>query len=108
MDLSGQDHFVVGGASDRRAAPERLSSDELAYLAGERLLLSASRLLQRVDVAWVDIELRGGGHVSGVRHILIEGPIALTAARRGCPDQSIALDRVIGIRTIMAGAQPLG
>lgn len=108
MDLSGQEHFVVGGSSDRRNAPERLSADELAYLAGERLLLSASRLLQRADVACVDIELRGGGHVSGVRHIAIEGPIALTAARRGAPGQSIALDRVIGIRTIMGDAHPIG
>jgi len=108
MDLSGQEHFVVGGAQDRRAAPERLSSDELAYLAGERLLLSASRLLQRADVACVDIELRGGGHVGGVRHIAIDGPIALTATRRGGHDQSIALDRVVGIRTIMADAHGLG
>ncbi|HPU15626.1 MAG TPA: hypothetical protein PK808_06050 [Polymorphobacter sp.] len=108
MDLSGQEHFVVGGASDRRATPERLTSDELAYLAGERLLLSASRLLQRADVACVDIELRDGGHVAGVRSIRIDGPIALTASRRGGHDHSIALDRVIGIRTIMASAQGLG
>ncbi|TFU00299.1 hypothetical protein EUV02_14675 [Polymorphobacter arshaanensis] len=108
MDLSGQEHFVIGGASDRRATPERLTSDELAYVAGERLLLSASRLLQRADVACVDIELRDGGHVSGVRFIRVDVPIALTASRRGGHDQSIALDRVIGIRTIMASAQGLG
>lgn len=108
MDLSGQDHFVIGGASDRRAAPDRLTSDELAYLAGERLLLSAIRLLERADVACVDIELRDGGHVGGVRQIQIEGPIAVTMSRRGSYDQSIALDRVIGIRTIMASAQPIG
>ena len=108
MDLSGQEHFVIGGASDRRAAPDRLSREELAYLAGERLLLSATRLLERADVACVDIELRGGVCVGGVRYIAIEGPIAQTAARRGDVDQSIALDRVIGIRTIMANTQPIG
>ena len=108
MDLSGQEHFVVGGISDRRAIPERLTSDEVAYVAGERLLLSASRLLQRADVACVDIELRDGGHVSGVRYIQIDGPIALTAARRGDHSQSIALDRIIGIRTIMASTQGIG
>jgi len=108
MDLSGQDHFVIGGASDRRTAPDRLSREELAYLAGERLLRSATRLLERADVACVDIELRGGGCVGGVRQIQIEGPIAVTAFRRGGCDQSIALDRVIGIRTIMASAQPIG
>lgn len=108
MDLSGQEHFVIGGASDRRAAPERLTSDELAYIAGERLLLSASRLLQRADVACVDIELRDGGHVSGVRHIRIDGPIAVTATRRGDHGQSLALDRVIGIRTIMARTCGIG
>ena len=108
MDLSGQEHFVTGSTSDRRTLPERLTSDELAYIAGERLLLSASRLLQRADVACVDIELRDGGHVAGVRHIRIDGPIALTAARRGDYRQSIALDRVIGIRTIMARVQGIG
>jgi hypothetical protein len=108
MDLSGQEHFIIGGASDRRAAPERLSGDELAYVAGERLLLSACRLLTRADVAWVDIELADGGHVTGVRHIVIDGPIAQTAAQRSGCDQSIALNRVIGIRTVMVGAAGIG
>ena len=108
MDLSGQEHFIIGGAHDRRAAPERLSADELAYIAGERLLLSASRLLQRADVAWVEIELADGDAVAGVRHIVLDGPIAQVAGQRGGCDRSIALNRVIGIRTVMAGAAAIG
>ena len=102
MDLSGQHRLVPGMADDRRTAP-RLTADELAYVAGERLLLSASRLLDRADVAAVDIELRGGGFVDGVQAIRIDGPIAATSSRRGVWDHSIAIDRVIGIRTRMAG-----
>jgi hypothetical protein len=102
MELSGQNRFVVGGTQDRRTAPERLSAEELAYIAGERLLLSAMRLLERADVAHVDIELRDGCNVSVVRAIRLDGPIAGTSGRRGIWEHSIAIDRVIGIRTTMA------
>jgi hypothetical protein len=103
MDLSGQHRLVPGLAEDRRIAPQRLTTDELAYIAGERLLLSASRLLGRADVAAVDIELRGGGFVDAVQAIRVDGPIAATSSRRGVWDHSIAIDRVIGIRTRLAG-----
>lgn len=103
MDLSGQERFVIGSSADRRVVPDRLTPEELAFVAGERLLLSAARLLQRADVVSVDIELRGGGFVHGVRAVHVEGPIASTSERRGLWERSIAIDRVIGIRTRMAG-----
>lgn len=92
MDLGSHRQFNTARASDPMGA-------------GWQLVSLAWQALQERRAESVDIELRGGTLIEGLRDIRIDGAIAEGSLRRGIWDHGFALSEVIRVRFVPHGGK---